>query len=466
MSHPSESSSNEKPEAVEPKPVPQNTMTWQDWKKLPLQFAKVYLVIFVMFVGLLSVYWGALYHREDRVKDLGMIIAIEDAEFELKNSTTAQPVMGEAFKDLFDNTPGLGRYEFANVTDLQLRATAANKTVYDELVTLVHKQKYYVAFYVNSTTSASVYSAMLAGNTLSTEAAGLDTLLVAAYESGRHFSALSQYVTKSVRRLDLAWTGTFAPLAYATMVQSYLTLDERQTLTQAANSSSTGAFFSCYPRFTLVDNRPASSPAVLGPSELGLIYAQIFSFHQFNFSADLHNTVRQTLQFKSFVVYRILFSQLNHLVLGLVYGLMTLAFQISTSEAFGKSGFLVLWMTMYLFISASGGLNECVGTIINYYDKKVFLPPWIIFTIVINIAPTFAPFELCPGFYRYGYAVPMFNAYEALKVVFFDTWKGTLGRNYGVLAGWLIASNMALCYILLFISRDTHKKAAAAKAKN
>lgn len=86
----------------------------------------------------------------------------------------------------------------------------------------------------------------------------------------------------------------------------------------------------------------------------------------------------------------------------------------------------------------------------------------MIFNIVINISPTFAPLVLSPGFYRYGYAMPMFNAYEALRVVFFNTWKGTLGRNYGILAAWIVVTNILLCYILKIVN-DRRKKEIEAR---
>ncbi|KAJ8140269.1 hypothetical protein OY671_006538 [Metschnikowia pulcherrima] len=438
-------------------PEPQG-MTWDDWKKLPMKFIRVYVVIFCMWLGLLSVYWGSLYRREDRVQNMKILVAVEDTEFSLLNSTVANPVIGPMFENLLRANRRLGHFVIANVTELSQVANKRNITLFEELESTVHEHKYWAALHVDANTSAIVYDLLLSGNTSSQDAASVESAITVIYESGRHFSALSQYVTKNVRRIQLDWINNYAPLAYGNMIQAYLTPSQQASLISSANSSTAGASFSYLPSFKLIDYRPARSAAVLGPSELGLIYAQIFSFHQFNFSADLHNSVRERLRFRHFLWYRVLFSQLNHIMLALVYGLMTLAFQVPTDVAFGKSGFLVLWATMYMFISASGGLNECAGTLITFFDKKFLLPPWIISTIVFNISPTFAPFVLSPGFYRYGYAMPMLNAYEALKVIFFDTWKGTLGRNYGILAAWIVLTNIVLCFILSYISRKTRER--------
>ncbi|GEQ67319.1 hypothetical protein JCM33374_g983 [Metschnikowia sp. JCM 33374] len=430
-------------------------MTWNDWKKLPLQFFMVYMVIFCMYLGFLSIYWGSLYHREDRVKNMKILIAIEDSPYQLSNSTDVDPSIGPRFKQLVDAHPNLGHFVFANTTELSQKAAEKNTTWLSVLEEDVHQNKYWAAIHVNSDTSANAYNLLLSGNTSSPSALGLGQSITALYETGRHYSALSMYVTKSINALSDSWISTYAPSAYASMVKTHLTPQQQQNLVSSANSSSTGASFSFLPSFKLVDMRPAKSTVVLGPSEIGLVYAQIFSFHQFNFSADLHSSVRETLRFRHYLFYRVMFSQLNHIILALVYGLMTIAFRVPTDVAYGKAGFLVLWAVLYLFMSASGGLNECVCTIIMFYKKTYLLPPWIIGMVVVNIAPTFAPYVLTPGFYRYGYTMPMFHAYEALKVVFFDTWKGTLGLNYGILVAWVVVTNIVLCFLLKYISKKT-----------
>lgn len=442
-------------------------LLWTEWKLLLVQFTKVLLFIFILWLGALSVYWGSLYKREDRVANMKMLVVIADDDFTLANSTSVQPVLGPQFLLMLEAHPALGKFEIANVTEFTQAAGANNRTVYAELSHRVYIQDYWIGFYVNGTASEVAYS--LLSNSLSTAATEISYVVNAVYQSGSHYSALSQYVLKSLRALQISWVSTYAPQAYADMITNYLTSDERLDLVLAANSTTSAAPFSNYPVVSLVDMRPAKTPVVLGPSELGLIYAQMFSLYQFNFSVNIHNILQDKLHFRHFLWFRILLSQLNYVALALVYALMTIAFQVPTDVAFGKSGFLVLWVTVYLFVSASGGLNEFASTLIFWVDKKQYLAPWVIGLIVLNIAPTFAPFVLSPGFYRYGYAVPMFNAYEALKVVFFDTWKGTLGRNYAVLVAWIIFANIILCCLLIHISRKKKEmaaKAAVAKEKN
>lgn len=451
---PSEPSS-EKAEKIEQPPEKETEKPYRFWDerwKLAMMFGKVYVLIMVTFIGMLSLYWGSLYRREDRVGNMKMLVVIEDYQVQLTNSTSAPALLGEGFRTLLSESSKYGHFEFGNAQDFNGTGNA-----FEEITKLVHEQKYWAGFYLNQTASQVVYDLLVSGNALSIYAYQLQYIVTVVYESGRHFSALSQYVSQNVRIMETNWLSNIAPEAYASMVEYYLTDLQRQNLIQSSNSTEALSALGVLPPFNIIDNRRSLSPAVLGPSELGLIYAQLFSFHQFNFSVDLHNSIKEKLRFRHYVMYRIMFSQLNHFVLGLVYALMTTAFRVPHSPAYGGPGFLILWLTMYLFISASGGINECVVSWILFKDIKALLAPFMIFYIVLNISPTFAPFVLSPGFYRYGYATPMFNAYEALKVLFFNTWRGTLGRNYGILGAWIVVSNIVLVGILKWIS-DTSKK--------
>ena len=82
-------------------------------------------------------------------------------------------------------------------------------------------------------------------------------------------------------------------------------------------------------------------------------------------------------------------------------------------------------MFIFLYISATGVINEVVVLIILTFGKQQLIAPWMVFNIVANVSTTFAPFVLTPGFFRFGYALPMYNAYEAVKVVFL-----ILGRSF------------------------------------
>ncbi|KAG7660640.1 uncharacterized protein J8A68_005906 [[Candida] subhashii] len=433
------------------------------------RFIQVYVTIFCIFLGILSIYWGSLYQRPSRFRNMKFLVVIEDVDsFPGTNGNMVDPLVGNTMRTMLETNEtvlSLGNWDIVNLTQFTTLASSHNNTISQEVNHQVHHQNYWGAIHVLPNSTAQIFTSFAqADPTFMIN--GVNSTIQVVYESGRHFSALNQYVFRHLDLVGETWIRTYVtPQIYSPILQS-LNQSQHQAI---LSSNSTIAMLNSFPAFSYLDLRPPRSAAVLGPSELGLIYAQLFSFHQFNFSFEIYSFMRSKLRFKQFIIYRCILSQINSLILSLVYSLMTIAFQVPVNVAFGRSGFLVLWMFMYLFMSASAGINENVVNVIFTYDRKEFIAPWMILNIVMNISTTFAPFVLMPGVFRYGYALPMFNTYENLKVVFFDTWKGTLGRNIGVLVAWIVVMNVLLVFNNRWSykrsKRVEHEKKAAAQSK-
>ncbi|KAK6454352.1 uncharacterized protein RJT20DRAFT_219 [Scheffersomyces xylosifermentans] len=455
----------EQPEKKEePKKSPKEI--WKGRAILASKFFIVYVKVFCLFVGILSVYWATLYRRPGRYRNMKFLVVTEDEAFTSVNGTNVPPFLGNAFVDMVtnnDTVTTLAHWDIVPISEFIQSALARNNTVQEEVMRKIHHQKYWAGVHIMPNSTQLIYESLASSNFSLVSSGEITQLVNVIYESGRHYSALNQYVSKHISQIEGTWLGFYASQdVYQPLVKNYLNDTQRANL--LANNN-TVSILTSKPIFNIVDMRPALSTAVLGPSELGLIYAQLFSFHQFNFSLEIYAYIRTRLKFKQYIIWKFLASNINCFVLSLVYSLITIAFQIPTNPAFGQSGFLVLWMFMFLFISASGAINENVVTVILAFNKKVLLPPWMIFNIVINISTTFAPFVLMPGVFRYGYGMPMYNAYEALKVVFFDTWKGNLGRNLGILVTWIVVMNVVLVFTVRWANKRTKRIADEAKEK-
>lgn len=445
-------SDNEKAASAPPKPKGFKSITKKEWRSIGFKLSKSYLALFCMWLGLLAIYWGLLYRREKRVGNMKMLVVIEDQIFTTANGTVLAPVIGPSFVELLNDFENLGDYEIiygVNLEDYRM----SNRSIYDTINLYVYHQHVWAGFYINKTALQIAYNLIGGFNTTVNNTYELQYIINCVYELGRLYSALSQYLIKNINQLSLAWIENYAPQAYAGLLASAFSPEEQLQIVQRVNSTAAPAGLTYYPAFNRIDMRLSPSSVVLGPSELGLVYALLFAFHQFNFAADLHTALISQLRFVDLLVYRFFFAQLNHLVMSLVYALMTIAFQVPVNLAYGRAGFMVLWMTMFMFFSATGGAMEVVGTVVRYSGRPYLISPILIFLIVINISCTFGALVLSPGLYQYGYALPMFNTYEALKVVFFNTWRGTLGRNYGVLAAWIIANTVSLSFLLHYIRK-------------
>ncbi|CAI5760462.1 unnamed protein product [Candida verbasci] len=419
----------------------EESLTWpQRFKEYILvapKFAKAYITVFVIFMGLLSLYWGSMYRRFDRYKNMDYLVISQDESFQFEGQLI-NPSVNDAFMEMLNNEPisNLGKYHVRNITEFKELAIKHNNTVLEEVIRQVHHQKYWAGVYIAPNTTYNLYSSFHQGIPF----VKVNESVSLIYETGRHYSGLSQYIFRNMDAMNEEWVRFYVSDVYQTILSS-LNSTEKQNL--ASNIS----ILTTYPTFNFMDQRPASTPASLGPSELGLVYALLFSFHQFNFSLEIYSFMRKRIKYRSYLFYRFLASQINALVLALVYALVTIAFQVPTNVTFGHSGFVVLWMFIFLYMSSMGTINENVVSVLFAFDKKTLIAPWMIFMIVTNISVTFAPFVLSPGFYKYGYASPMYNTYEALKVVFYNTWKGHLGRNLGILVCWIVVGNISLIFV-------------------
>ena len=89
---------------------------------LVLRLVRVNITLLTVFLGLLSIYWGALYKRENRVRNMPMLVVIEDESFVLTNGTRADAVLGPALQNLLEGLKQYGRFEKANLTALRIEA--------------------------------------------------------------------------------------------------------------------------------------------------------------------------------------------------------------------------------------------------------------------------------------------------------------------------------------------------------
>lgn len=90
-----------------------------------------------------------------------------------------------------------------------------------------------------------------------------------------------------------------------------------------------------------------------------------------------------------------------------MYTLALLAFQIPLTGHFGSTaaGFMALWMLNWFTMAACGFVLDAASTLIGMPWAPFFLNLFLI----VNVAGSFASFEVMPGFYRYGYAVVFYH---------------------------------------------------------
>lgn len=420
-------------------------------KNLLLKFGVVYLVMAVAIMGIFSIYWGSAFNRESRFKNLRMLVVIED-----ENTVDGvAPAIGDTLRQILQTPDAefLGDWLVQNTTEFNEMAMQNNNTIYEEIVRQVHRQNYWSSIYVKPNASVQLYEAIVTGDVSYNVSYNS---IVSYYETGRDFLSMNLYVTPNVKAIN---TMLLAQQRY--IVSSLLANASSDVLSNPGAL----AVVSTPLEFTYIDGRPFTDPVLVAPSQVGLIYMIIITFFAFNFFGEIHLGVAKFgLKPLHFALYRLLSTVGNFFVISFFYSLVTLCFQVNFTLAFGRAGFVVYWMTNFLTMWAVGAMNEVAGMLlIIYYPPLVGF--WMLFWVIINISPTFAPLALSPQFYRYGYGMPIHASYEITKVIFFNTWKGEMGRNYGILMAWVVIATGLLMVVSKFFGKKMGQKAAAARAQ-
>ena len=63
---------------------------------------------------------------------------------------------------------------------------------------------------------------------------------------------------------------------------------------------------------------------------------------------------------------------------------------------------------------------------------------FILTWIIVNVSSTISPFDLSPGFYRLGYALPAYELYPVLDDIWTDSCSPYLYRSLPILFSWWV----------------------------
>ncbi|EGV64801.1 hypothetical protein CANTEDRAFT_104467 [Yamadazyma tenuis ATCC 10573] len=408
----------------------------------------VYVSLFLILITVLSIYWGSFYHRESRLSNQKTLLV--DLDSPIRVNGTEIPGIGRDFVDFVTTDSwAQARCGFTIVNSSYFNA---GENITARVAQMVRHQKYWGAVVIGPNVTAGLYEAIQSQN--ASAATLIPYFINWYYLKSRHLSTFSTTYRYSLEVLETLWVNNGSFNTQSTILQS-LSASEQVSLLR---NNETVPLMTLKPTINEVDLGASSDISVLGPSQLGLVYAQLFTVYQFMFFQTIYKVVREKISTRSYLFFRWAASNFNALFLSLVYCLATLAFQISVTDTFGHSGFLVLWMILYMFILTNGFISDTVISLVMAYEKPYLVAPCTILNVVVNLATTFSPFELMPRSYRIGYALPMYNTYQLMRVVFFDSWKGTMGVNIGVMWIWIVVGTIVSSWVFVIVKRLDESK--------
>lgn len=423
-------------------------------RKITMKIVIMYAIMAASMLGIYSIYWGSMMHKIDHQKYLKMLVMIEDT----KTIDGVPPIIGNRLirEVATPEARKLGDWHIYTPENITSIWPEGATTVEEAIDKMVHQQQWWGALHVKKDATYNLYQALSEGNTSYSTSKETWEMV---YESGRDFQAIPAIIVKNckaVQNMILADQDSLTGRIIHYMEQNGKNVS--RALTE-------GWLLISQP-LTIVtkDLRPVTQPTVLAPAQVGLIYMILVTSFQFNIFRDLHNQVADAkLKQRHYLAYRIFCLVMSYWWLSLIYSLVSLAFQLDFTRAFGRAGFVVYWMTNWLTMTAVGTVNEIMAHVF-ILTLPTLIGFWLNFWVISNVAPTYTPMALTASFYRYGYAWPIYNCYEIVKVIFFDTYKGHIGRCYGVLVAWVVVSNTVLYFLIPFFAKEMQRRAEVKKA--
>lgn len=124
--------------------------------------------------------------------------------------------------------------------------------------------------------------------------------------------------------------------------------------------------------------------------------------------------------------------------------------------------FVLTWITNWLLMH----INFLIMEVATAFIPLPFMPFFVLTWVILNVSSTIAPFELSPGFYRWGYALPAHEAYQVLVQIWTGGCDNQLYRALPILFSWWVASLAAAIFAVHHRCASAVKEERAAGAGN
>ncbi|CCK71237.1 SNG1 family protein KNAG_0G01790 [Huiozyma naganishii CBS 8797] len=419
-------------------------------RKVIFHFFRINAILALFCFTVFVIFWGASYNTKSYFHKINFLAVIQ--EDTLGTNMTDIVPLTSILPALLRRVPG--HWHVLNDTQFKIIHSAQTpEQINEKVIDLIYDEVFWVAVNVKPNVTQALYNSLTSQEE-------------APFNATNYF----QYVFESARDPSNVKSVIF-PVAQGleTMLQQVYALEYLPSLARnisantlnIENLASAGKL-----NFEYLDYRPFADRLLMTVTQLGCVYAIVLTCFQFLVYSPLHLEMSALLKRRDSAYYRIAISFLTHFFASLFVCTVSAIYQVDFTKAFGRGGFVIFWMTTWLFMWSVGGANENVMCLI-FAGGPQYIGFWILGFVLINISPTFFPLVLNNAFYRYGYMMPLHNVVSIYRVIFFDLSRGKMGRNYGILAAWVVLNTILLPFDLKltrYLIRRRRRKEVEAEA--
>ncbi|KAJ9605311.1 hypothetical protein H2200_009968 [Cladophialophora chaetospira] len=422
-------------------------------KQVAKQWSLTVLILFCFILCVLSLYWAVLFHVPQNLGALTVAVVNFDGTGPYAGT---KPLVGPLVEQLARKQAALPAYA------LGYRIESPEKYGGDPIAVreAVYKEEIWAAIIVSANATALLQQAVATGNA-SYEPLGAGQIIV---NSARDETTYGNYIDPQLFEFEINAASVFG---------------EQWIKNVLSNSSLDAAVYSRAPQalnpaigFSLIDLRPFQPQQATPAVTIGLIYLIIIAFFSFSFFLPVYTKFllpegHPPMHFWQLILFRLFATTSAYFLMSLAYSLVSLAFLIPFSndyphndvtnaknpDAYGHGTFVVYWILNWVGMYALGLASENVTMVVG----QPWTALWLIFWVITNVSTSFYAIPLAPGFFKFGYAWPLYHIVTASRTILFDTYS-RIGLNFGVLFVWCAINTALFPFCCVFMRYKANKE--------
>ncbi|SMN20082.1 similar to Saccharomyces cerevisiae YGR197C SNG1 Protein involved in resistance to nitrosoguanidine (MNNG) and 6-azauracil (6-AU) [Maudiozyma saulgeensis] len=429
-------------------------------KKILKSFLMTNVLYAIVIYTVIVMFWGAAGYTTKYYHKVKFLAVIQDDIIDSNITPGISTSLSSTLEPMISSSPG--KWSIFNSSSFEQRyGVQGTQEINDKVIERIYDEHYWVAINMKPNATAALYQSLISED--SSSIFNSSEFFEIIYETGRDPTNMVGSFLPIVEAIEINFRYAFITQYFPSFIGNISKLNNNSNNNLTVQLNLDNLATNLQMDFNYNDYRAYYRRALISPIQVGLIFAVILSIFHFMLYAPINAEMGKLLKPKHYMFYRIGLTWFTFFFISLFYCSVSAIYKIDFTKAFGRGGFVVYWMTTWMFMLACGGANENVLSLIFLYCPQ-YLGFWLIFFIIINSSTTFFPFALASVFYRVGYMFPMHNVADIYRVIFFDLTRIKMGRNYGVLIAWIVI-NTLLAPVVAWHVGTTMKKRAQLQAQ-